>query len=225
MKLVLITLAFCALGVQTMAQKPDGGTVTSEAQIGLLFTGFGTFSQNQIMVRYYLDSNWAVIAGPEFSSNSYKRTIYQNMDGTGAKGSYSSINRSIIANVGVLHFFTVNKHLAPYTGLQYGYGNQDYLVKSVNANGTTFIMGYNTENTIKSKQHQILLLTGADYWFGGGFYLGFQLSLTGQYIINKTSKNVINDNGFVTVQANAKNNSSNFTSASNSGLRIGWRFN
>lgn len=225
MKRILFIATILLTTLLTHAQKPGGGTFSSEAQVGFLFTGFGTYTQNQLMVRYYLDSNWAVIAGPEFATNNYSRTVYQNSDGTGVKGSYNSSNRSILANVGVLRFFKGNRHLAPYVGVQYGYGIQDYVSSSVNANGTTFLMGYNSDYTQKSKQHQGLLLTGADYWFKGGFYMGFQLALTGQVIINKTNKNVINDNGFVTVQANAKNNSSNFSSASNSGLRIGWRFN
>lgn len=128
--------------------------------------------------------------------------------------------------MGVMRFFNMNQHLAPYFGIQYGFGNQQYKTTTTDCNSSGgFQLNLDTESTNLSRQHQLALLTGADYWFKSGFCIGFQLSISGQYIKTKTAKSVINNNGFVTVTKIQPTTSMNLNSASTTGLRVGWRFN
>lgn len=225
MRSCFILLMIC-FAHDVMAQKPGRGSYTAEAQTGLIFSGFGSFTQNQIRVRHYLDSNWAVFVGPEFTINSFERVVFENPQGTGQTGLYRNTNKNVFLNMGVMRFFNMNQHLAPYFGIQYGFGNQQYKTTTTDCNSSGgFQLNLDTESTNLSRQHQLALLTGADYWFKSGFCIGFQLSISGQYIKTKTAKSVINNNGFVTVTKIQPTTSMNLNSASTTGLRVGWRFN
>lgn len=224
--LVLFFLIMNGYKQPAMAQQPGRGVIYSEAQVGFFFSGFGTFNQNQLKVRYHLDSNWAVYLGPEFTSYSSEFTVYENPNGNGRKGLYSQSSRNTLLNLGVQRFFRINKNMSPYVGVQYGLGTQAYQLLLENCRGrNNYQFGFNSETKNISRQQQILAISGMEYWFSKGFCLGIQVGLTGTFTRTLSSKTIINDQGNIQETKQPPFTTINFTSASTTGFKIGWRFN
>jgi hypothetical protein len=187
---------------------------------------FGANIQQQLKVRYYLDSNWAFFLGPEFGVNSSNRTVFENLNGSGGSGNYKNTNRSSMLNLGFMKFFRINNNLAPFVGVQYGLGNSKSQVLTENCTSSfKFQSDFDFEQVTYTRDQQVAAITGAEYWLKKGFYVGFQLALTGQFSRTTSARTIVRDNGNIEVVKHPSVSHYNVYRSSNSGLKIGWRFN
>lgn len=208
-----------------IAQKPEKGTFTTEAQLNL-FNNFGSpIYSSGLNARYFLNPKWALVLGLEVSSYRNYREVYENQDGSGGKGTIKSSNTNNLFNIGGRYFTKGRENLAPYIGLELGVGNVGYNTETENSNSAIYVVNYNTTNTQEANQMRINLLVGADFWVKGSFYLGVTSGLNYNWNKYKKSVMIINDNGFVTTNRLSPTSNFNISSLVSSGLRIGWRFN
>ena len=223
--LILMVLVLACLPFDSSAQKPEKGTITSEAQLNIISNFGSPIYSSGLNGRYFITQKWAVTLGLEASQYKYYREVYENRDGSGGKGSISNTNSNYLFNIGGRYFTKGTDNLAPYIGLDCGIGIVDYKQETVNSTSNAYAFNFNSTNSQKANQARVLFLLGADYWIKGSFFFGANTGLNTNWVNYKKSVMITNDNGFITTTRLSPSSNFIISTLISSGIRVGWRFN
>lgn len=223
-----------ALTGSIVAQKPasDASHYSLEGLASINTVDGFSWSAPSLRMRYFVTDNIAARlqfglgdGTPTPSKESY--TYYENVDGTGAKGS-SDISRSAWnLNIGGEYHLGGTDKMSPFFSGGIGFGKGSYEENWANYDGTSYsavvtsasiVGGYSTFGWN--------LGAGFDYYVAENIYVGLEMSLSGS--------KVTNNDGVVTVTTPAGTSNGGFVAgntmsytnlgAAHGNIRIGWRF-
>lgn len=221
----LLIVVAIIVSSKSNAQKPEKGTITSEAQLNIISNFGSPIYSSGLNARYFLSSKWAITLGLQVSQYKYYSEVYENKDGSGGKGTISTTNSNYLFNLGGRYFTKGTVNLAPYIGLDCGFGMVENRQETVNSNANRYAFNFSSTDNQKANQARIMLLLGADYWIKGSFYFGANTGLSTNWVNYKKSVLITNDNGFITKIRRSPSSNFNISTLISSGIRVGWRFN
>lgn len=219
-KLLIIPAAlFCATA---FAQKPEGGTITTEVGMSIN-SGWSNVSSLGLNGRYFLSPGLALNLGVGMSSSSQEQRFFEKADGSGKSGTYTYKNAGRDIGLGIQKHFAGTERLSPFAGLGFNFGGGKNTQDGENSNGNSFVDNYIRKVEGSYSNMTISFNFGFDYWFASGLFIGVQYSPLSFYS-TKYKDQVTTINGTKTVQPNSDYSGMN-TFNSTPYFRLGWRFN
>lgn len=155
--------------------KPAKGNITT--QVGIAVSTFmspvNSFGFNG---RYFLQDRLAIRASIIVDNSKTTDNFFENANGTGGSGSFTSSTSSKAFLIGVEKHFAGTKRLSPYFSLDLGFGGGREKNEGENSDGTNFIGSYKESEDIKFSGLMVNAGLGFDYWFTDGMYIGAEYS-------------------------------------------------
>lgn len=186
-----------------------------------------TWTAPSVRARYFVQENIAVRASLGLGdglgtpkSESY--TFYQNADGTGNTGTLEISRMQWNAQIGGEYHLKGTDRMSPYfmAGLNFGGGSSTGT--TTNSDGNVYVADLNTEKTGGFSMFGMQLGAGMDYYVAENIYVGVEFGLT---YSSYSHDAIITKMGSTTVGYEPESSESYMsTAASNTALRLGWRF-
>lgn len=238
MKKVLLGLGLVISG-SLMAQKPmsDASHFSLEGLINYNANDGMNWTAPSLRLRYFVNDNIAARVqfgfgdgSPTPSKESY--TFYENMDGTGAKGTVDINRGSWNSQIGAEYHLTGNDKMSPYFfgGVLFGKGSYEESWASASDLATG---DYEYDATIKSAGIKAgsgsfgwTLGAGLDYYLADNLYVGLEMGLQSSsvnYTDVETTVTFADNTSMNFVDGPAKMSYTSLGAAHGS-IRIGWRF-
>lgn len=205
------------------ALKPVQGTWTT--QVGLaLSTSFNNINSLGFNGRYFLKDQLAVRASLMMNNSKNVRNYFENSNGTGSTGTYTTTDRNTGLSLGIEKHLGGNRRLSPYVGFQLGVYAGKTLNEGENAMILNFNNNYSENNEVKYNSINANIFIGFDFWIAEGLYVGIEYSpLNLNSNRAPQSEKTITNNGVTTTTVIGKTNNSSFDTLSAFPLfRFGW---
>ncbi|HEY1046626.1 MAG TPA: outer membrane beta-barrel protein [Bacteroidia bacterium] len=158
---------------ESAALKPVQGTWTT--QVGLsISNSFSNINSMGLNCRYFLKDQLAVRASLLLNNQKNTRNYFENNDGTGNTGTYTTTDRSTGLSLGVEKHFGSNRRLSPYVGFQLGFGGGKTIYEGENANSNSYRPAYSENQENKNNYINANIFLGFDFWITEGLYIGIE---------------------------------------------------
>lgn len=218
-----LLLAGTASAQENTALKPVQGTWTT--QVGLsVSNSFSNINSMGLNCRYFLKDQLAVRASLILNNQKNTRNFFENNDGTGNTGTYTTTDRSTGLNLGLEKHFGSNRRLSPYVGLQVGFGGGKTLYEGENAMSGTYRASYAENQESKYNSINANVFLGFDFWITEGLYIGIEYNaLNMRSTRYPESEKTTTISGVTTKSVNGKTTYNYFDSISEFPMfRFGW---
>ncbi len=205
---------------------------TLEGAINYNSTDGLVFSSPSVRARYFVMDNIAIRADLGLGMDSQTDDFYENMDGSGGKGSISTDNMSWALTLGGEYHLGGTEKLSPYfsAGLMFGGGSSGMTstdVDDIDPSVAVYTAGISTKGDQSMSMMGFGIGAGMDYYVWNNVYVGLELGISyGKTTYGDATGSMTMDiGGTPTTTSYTIAGSSSTSMASGAGsIRLGWRF-